>query len=146
MYRKKLILVKAKKVNLIPNCEQHWRAFVTSEDKQQCGNHHDYALNAASAKLLEHVNTRAAKTFHEVVSQYLPVPAPDEGVYIVSIYLTICTCLSFIHKGQPYCCKYLHAVLATTNKCHDHLKLLELYFTTASKILLPVCLHFSHKL
>ena len=105
-------------------------AFVTLEDKKQCGNDHDYALNAASANLLEHLNMRAAKTVHDVVSQYLPVPAPDEGVYIVNIYLAICTCLSFIHKGQPCFCNHLHAVLAATNKCHDHLTLLELYFTT----------------
>ena len=42
------------------------------------------------------------KTFRDVVSQYLPVPAPDEGVYIVNIFLTICTCVCFVHKGQPY--------------------------------------------
>ena len=43
--------------------------------------------------------------------------------------------LSFIHKGHPYFCKHLRAVLATTNKCHDRLKLLELYFATLSNIL-----------
>ena len=98
---KGLILVKAGKVNLIPNWEQPGWAFVTSEDKKQCGNNHDYALNdhdyalnnhdyalnnhalnnhdyalnAASANLLEHLNTHAAKTFHHVVSLYLPVLA-----------------------------------------------------------------------
>ena len=132
---KGLILVKAGKVNLFPNWEQHGSAFVTSEDKKQCGHDLDYALNAASVIFLEHLKTRAAKTVHDVVSQYLPVPAPVEGVYIVNISpLTICTCISFIHKGRPYFCKHLHAVLATTNKCHDRLKLWELYFVIVSKI------------
>ena len=34
-------------------------------------NDHDYALNAASANLLEHMKTCAAKSFHDVVYQYL---------------------------------------------------------------------------
>ena len=70
--------------------------------KEQCGNDHDYALTTTSANLLEHLNIRAAKTFHDVVSQYLPVPAQDERVYIANTSLTMCTCLSLIHKGQLY--------------------------------------------
>ena len=131
---KGLCLVKTRKVSLIPNWAQHGWAFVTSEDKEQSGKDHAYSLNEASETLLSQLNASAAHTFHEVVAQYLPVPVPDEGIYIVNIFLTICTCLDFIHQGQPYFCKHLHAVQATINNCHDHLKLLELYFDTVAKI------------
>ena len=53
------LMVNEGKVNLVPNWEQHGRAFVTSGDKKLCGNNHDYALSAASAHFLEHLNTRA---------------------------------------------------------------------------------------
>ena len=59
------------------------------------------------------MNTRAAKAFYDGVSEYLPVPAPDKGAYIVNISLTICTCLSFIHKGQPYFVSiYMQSIMA----------------------------------
>ena len=99
-------------------------------------NDHDYALNDHDYALNDHdyaLNAASAKTFHNVVSQYLPDPVSDEGVYTVKIVLTICTCLSFIQEGQPYFCKHLHAVLATIYNCHGRLKLLELYFATVSK-------------
>jgi hypothetical protein len=128
-------LVKAGKVMLVENWEQHGWVFITSEDqKSESRNDHDYSLNAASQNLLARLNIQAVKMFHDVVVQYLPVLEPDDGVYIVNIFLNICTCTSFVQKGQPYFCKHLHAVLATTHDCFDHLKLLELYFTAVPKI------------
>ena len=84
--------------------------------------------------MLAQLNIQAVKMFHDVVVQYLPVLEPDDGVYIVNIFLNICTCETFVNKGQPYFCKHLHAALVTTHDCFDHLKLLQLYFIAVPKI------------
>ena len=90
------------------------------DQQSESRNDHDYSLNAVSQNLLAQLNIQAVKMFHDVVVQYLPVLEPDDWVYIVNIFLNICTCTSFVHKGQSYFvsiymqCWRLHRTASTT--------------------------------
>ena len=58
--------------------------------------------------------------------QYKNVPIYQ---HICNLYLGICSCKSFISKGQPYLCKHLYAVHASRHnlKCEENILYLGKY-------------------
>ena len=83
---------------------------------------HDYDTQAKPRNFLDDLNNAAA-AWRDEMKLHLPPQYKKFPIYqhICNLYLGICSCMSFISKGQPYLCKHLYAVHASRHnlKCEE---------------------------
>ena len=84
---------------------------------------HDYDTQAKPRNFLDDLNHAASAAWRDEMKLHLPPQYKNVPIYqhICNLYLGICSCKSFISKGQPYLCKHLYAVHASRHnlKCEE---------------------------
>ena len=122
-------------------CLQHFQVhgwvLVTSQHHIKCRNmqvtpplfdpnsrrDHDYDTQAKPRNFLDDLNHAASAAWRDEMKLHLPPQYKNVPIYqhICNLYLGICSCKSFISKGQPYLCKHLYAVHASRHnlKCEE---------------------------
>ena len=84
---------------------------------------HDYDTQAKPRNFLDDLNNAASAAWRDEMKLHLPPQYKNVPIYqhICNLYLGICSCKSFISKGQPYICKHLYAVQASRHnlKCEE---------------------------
>ena len=139
--KKALFIIQNDGVRWLPDYHVHGWVLVTSQHHIESNNmnvqpplfdpisqrDHDYDLKAKPRNFLADLDLTASIAWRSELESHLPLQNVKIPVYqhICNLYLGICSCRSFLKKGQPYFCKHLYAIHADLRQLNSPVQIVE---------------------
>ena len=139
--KKALFIIQNDGVRWLPDYHVHGWVLVTSQHHIESDNmnvqpplfdpisqrDHDYDVKAKPRNFLADLDFTASIAWRSELESHLPLQNVKIPVYqhICNLYLGICSCRSFLKKGQPYFCKHLYAIHAALRQLNSPVQIVE---------------------